>query len=272
MGLVTTFDTPSARPGGVQSVDRAVAILYLLAERSEAGVTEIASAIGVHKSTASRLLASLEGGRLVEQTTHRGSYRLGSGLLRLAAPVSGRMDVTREGRPVLEALAGEVGETVNLAVLRGTDVVNLEQVRGPATITTVNWVGQPTPLHATSGGKVLLAALAPDDLAAFLARPLPRFTPETITERPALEHELARVREQGYATTTEELEQGLDAVAAPVRDAGGHVVAAITVSGPVYRFDAARMAEVAPAVVAAGADLSRRLGYAPSTDTASSPS
>jgi DNA-binding IclR family transcriptional regulator len=272
MGLVTTSDTPSARPGGVQSVDRAVAILDVLAERSEAGVTEIASAIGVHKSTASRLLASLEGGRLVEQTTHRGSYRLGSGLLRLAAPVSGRMDVTREGRPVLEALAGEVGETVNLAVLRGTDVVNLEQVRGPATITTVNWVGQPTPLHATSGGKVLLAALAPDDLAAFLARPLPRFTPETITERPALEHELARVREQGYATTTEELEQGLDAVAAPVRDAGGHVVAAITVSGPVYRFDAARMAEVAPAVVAAGADLSRRLGYAPSTDTASSPS
>lgn len=271
---MTTFDSSSARQGGVQSVDRAVAILDLLAERSEAGVTEIADAIGVHKSTASRLLASLEAGRLVEQTTHRGSFRLGFGLMRLAAPVSGRMDVTREGLPVLEALAAEVGETVNLAVLRGTDVVNLEQVRGPATITTVNWVGQPTPLHATSSGKVLLAAFAPDDLAAFLARPLPRFTPQTITEAPALERELARVREQGYATTTEELEQGLDAVAAPVRDAGGRVVAAISVSGPVYRFDAARMAEVAPAVVAAAADLSRRLGYAPppSTDTASSPS
>lgn len=271
---MTTFDSPSARQGGVQSVDRAVAILDLLAERSEAGVTEIAHAIGVHKSTASRLLASLEAGRLVEQTTHRGSYRLGFGLMRLAAPVSGRMDVTREGLPVLEALAAEVGETVNLAVLRGTDVVNLEQVRGPATITTVNWVGQPTPLHATSSGKVLLAAFAPDDLAAFLARPLPRFTPQTITEAPELERELVRVRERGYATTTEELEQGLDAVAAPVRDAGGRVVAAISVSGPVYRFDGARMAEVAPAVVAAAADLSRRLGYAPppSTDTASSPS
>lgn len=271
---MTTFDTPSARQGGVQSVDRAVAILDLLAERSEAGVTEIAYAIGVHKSTASRLLASLEAGRLVEQTTHRGSFRLGFGLMRLAAPVSGRMDVTREGLPVLEALAAEVGETVNLAVLRGTDVVNLEQVRGPATITTVNWVGQPTPLHATSSGKVLLAAFAPDDLAAFLARPLPRFTPQTITEAPELERELVRVREQGYATTTEELELGLDAVAAPVRDAGGRVVAAISVSGPVYRLDAARMAEVAPAVVAAAADLSRRLGYAPppSTDTASSPS
>lgn len=271
---MTTFDSSSARQGGVQSVDRAVAILDLLAERSEAGVTEIADAIGVHKSTASRLLASLEAGRLVEQTTHRGSFRLGFGLMRLAAPVSGRMDVTREGLPVLEALAAEVGETVNLAVLRGTDVVNLEQVRGPATITTVNWVGQPTPLHATSSGKVLLAAFAPDDLAAFLARPLPRFTPQTITEAPALERELVRVREQGYATTTEELELGLDAVAAPVRDAGGRVVAAISVSGPVYRLDAARIAEVAPAVVAAAADLSRRLGYAPppSTDTASSPS
>ena len=81
------------------------------------------------------------------------------------------------------------------------------------------------------------------------------------------------MREQGYATTAEELEQGLDALAAPVRDAGGRVVAAISVSGPVYRFDAARMAEVAPAVVAAGAELSRRLGYAPPrTDSAAPPS
>ena len=192
--------------------------------------------------------------------------------MRLAAPVVGRMDVTREGLPVLEALATAVGETVNLAVLRGTVAVNLEQVRGPAAITTVNWVGQPTPLHATASGKVLLAAFAPDDLAAFLARPLARLTPQTVAEAPALEHELARVREQGYAMTNEELEQGLNAVAAPVRDAGGRVVAAISVSGPVYRFDAARMAEVAPAVVAAAADISRRLGYAPpSTDSASSP-
>src|ERR671923_3030505 len=123
---MTTFDTPSARQGGVQSVDRAIAILDLLAERSEAGVTDIAAAIGVHKSTASRLLASLEAGRLVEQTTHRGSFRLGFGLMRLAPPVPRRVDVTREGLPVLEALPAEVGETVNPPVLRGTDVLNLE--------------------------------------------------------------------------------------------------------------------------------------------------
>jgi DNA-binding transcriptional ArsR family regulator len=104
-----------------------VAILDLLAERSEAGVTEIADAIGVHKSTASRLLASLEAGRLVEQTTHRGSFRLGFGLMRLAAPVSGRMDVTREGLPVLEALARDV-------VVIASDIPANREVLGPAQV------------------------------------------------------------------------------------------------------------------------------------------
>jgi DNA-binding IclR family transcriptional regulator len=269
---VTKSRVPEARAGGVQSVDRAIAILELLSDQPTAGVTEIAQAIGVHKSTAFRLLASLEAGDLVEQTAHRGSYRLGFGLVRLATVVSDRLELTRQARPVCEALAAQVGETVNVAVLRGGEVVNLEQAQGPTTITTVSWVGRLTPPHATSAGKVLLAALAPEELEGFLAEELPRFTAGTVTELAALRRELARARELGYAVTVEELEPGLNAIAAPVRDRTGQVVAAISVSAPAFRLGPERIAEIAPAVAAAGADLSRRLGYGVRSAAPSSPS
>lgn len=256
----------------MQAVDRAIAILELLSERSPAGVTAIAQAIGVHKSTAFRLLVSLEANDLVEQTAHRGSYRLGFGLVRLATAVSDRLELTHQARPVCEALATQVGETVNLALLRGREVVNLEQVQGPSTITTVSWVGKPTPWHATSSGKVLVAALAPEELENFLAEELVRFTAGTITEPEALRRELTRARELGYAVTVEELEPGLNAIAAPVHDHTGQVVAALSASAPAFRLGPERLAEIAPTVVAAGADLSRRLGYGVRSTAAASPS
>src|SRR5215212_3291641 len=118
--------------GGVQSVDRAVSVLEILAKRGEAGVSEVAADIGVHKSTAFRLLAALEDRGLVEQAADRGKYRLGFGILRLAGAVSSRMDVTQQARPVCERLARELGETVNLAVAQAHYAVNLDQVRGPS--------------------------------------------------------------------------------------------------------------------------------------------
>ena len=104
--------------GGVQSVDRALIVLEILARLGEAGVTEIASELDVHKSTASRLLSSLEDRDLVEQLQDRGKYRLGVGILRLANAVSGELDVVQQGRDICERLAADVGETVNVAVRR----------------------------------------------------------------------------------------------------------------------------------------------------------
>ena len=154
--------TSEAGNSGVQSVDRALYALEILARRGETGVTELAADIGVHKSTAFRLLGALEERELVEQTHERGKYRLGFGLLRLANAVSGRLDVTQQGREICERLAAEVGETVNIAVLRSHYVVNVDQARGPSAVGTHNWVGELTPLHATSSGKVLLAFMSSD--------------------------------------------------------------------------------------------------------------
>lgn len=251
-----------ARPAAlVQSVDRALTVLEILAKRGVAGVTEIAVELGVHKSTASRLVAVLESRGFVEQLADRGKYRLGFGIVRLAGALTVQRDLAHESRRACEALAADVGETVNVAILDGDRAINISEVRGPAAIALHNWVGQSTPPHATSSGKVLLAHPAGLDLRALLGDPLTRYTAHTLADVAALERELTVVRAQGWAATVEEYELGLNALAAPVFDHEGVVVAAVSVSGPSYRLSPAVFPDVAPRLLAAAAEISRRLGH-----------
>jgi DNA-binding IclR family transcriptional regulator len=249
------------RDGGVQSVDRAISVLEILARRGEVGVSEVAAEIAVHKSTAFRLLGALEGRGLVEQTADRGKYRLGFGLIPLAGAVSDRLDITRQGREVCRRLADGFGETINLAILQEHYAVNVDQALGPSTVSTRNWVGRLTPLHCTSSGKVLLAHLPADRRAAVLAasdtEPL---TPHTLTAE-ALEEDLAEVRRHGYAIACEEYELGLNAAAAPVRDQSGQVVAALSLSGPSYRLGPDVLKERIGELVAGAGEISRRMGW-----------
>jgi DNA-binding IclR family transcriptional regulator len=262
---MSNSEPPAARAepsGGVQSVDRAVTVLEVLARRGEARVTDVAGELGVHKSTAFRLLGALQERGLVEQDTDRGRYRLGFGIVRLAGAVTARMDLTKAGRPVCERLAREIGETVNLAVLREHYAVNIDQAQGATAVAAQNWVGQLTPLHATSSGKVLLAYLPDASRDALLdAAGLTRYTDATLTRRSTVDSALESVRGNGYATTVEEYELGLNAVAAPIRAAGGQVVAAVSASGPAYRFTVARLAGCAPLLVSGADEISHRLGY-----------
>jgi DNA-binding IclR family transcriptional regulator len=255
-------DKAADSSGGVQSVDRAVSVLEILARSGGAGVSEVAADIGVHKSTAFRLLSALEDRGLVEQATDRGKYQLGFGILRLASAIPGRLDLVRQARPVLDELAVRFGETVNLAVVRSQYAVNLDQARSAAAVAAQNWVGQLTPLHATSSGKILLAYLAEDVRRQLLdAAGLGRFTERTITSRKALDVELQRALTDGYATTFEEYEDGLNAMAAPVLDHTGSVVGAVSVSGPAYRLDKARIEELVDELKAGAARISDRMGH-----------
>src|SRR4051795_12222204 len=163
---------PAATAASVQSVDRALTILELLAREGDAGVTEIAAELGVHKSTAFRLLATLEAHRLVEQDGDRGRYRLGVGNLRLAGATTARLDLVTEARPVCRQLATDTGETVNITVRSETSALYLDQVAGSSAVQSHNWVGQHIPLHATSNGKVLLSELTDAELKK--AGPTPR--------------------------------------------------------------------------------------------------
>jgi DNA-binding IclR family transcriptional regulator len=238
-----------------------VSVLEILAREGHAGVSEVAAEIGVHKSTAFRLLAALEERDLVEQNTERGKYQLGFGVLRLASAIPARLDLVRQAQPVLDDLAHRLDETINLAVVREHYSVHVQQALGSAAVASQNWVGQLTPLHATSSGKILLAHMSEGRLDEVLGAGLKSYTEHTITSRDALLEQLARAREEGFATAFEELETGLNAAAVPVRDHTGAVVGAVSASGPAYRFDKARIESVADDLKASGDRISQRMGW-----------
>jgi DNA-binding IclR family transcriptional regulator len=176
--------------------------------------------------------------------------------------VPGRLDLVRQGRPVLDELAASFGETVNLAVIRSHYAVNLDQAHGGAAVAAQNWTGQLTPLHATSSGKVLLAHLSADGRKQLLdAAGLARFTTRTLTTRKLLQAQLDQALADGFATTFEEYEDGLNAVAAPVRDHTGTVVAAVSVSGPAYRLDETRIKGITDELIAGVDRISDRMGH-----------
>ena len=247
-------------PGIIRSVDRAVAILDLLARDGWRAGAEVARDLGVHRSTALRLLGTLERHGLVERDPRTAKYRLGRRLPQLASVVTGEFDLRYMARPVCERLAGALGETVTLDVLDADEIVPIEQATGSTSVVSINWLGRRTPIHCTASGKVILA-FAPSALRQrLLERPLERRTPHTIVDRAELEEQLAAALDAGFARTYQELEVGLDAIAAPVHSADGEVVAAIDVSGPAHRLEDGRP-ELVDLTREAAADLSRRLGY-----------
>jgi DNA-binding IclR family transcriptional regulator len=247
--------------GNLQSVRRALRALELISEHGELGVTELGRKLDVHKATASRLIATLAERSFVERDPISEKYRLGFGLISLAGAAVGGNDLVRAARPILDELAERTRETVNLGVLSGGSVVYVDQVTGTRSIVSVSWVGQRTPLHCTSNGKVLLAFASDVERDRLLRSPLPKLTPRTITDVKALRGQLAEIRARGYAQTMEELEEGLNAVAAPVRGMGGDLVAALSVSGPAFRMRAVDLPRIGKLAADAAQAVSRRLGY-----------
>ncbi|ADD41521.1 transcriptional regulator, IclR family [Stackebrandtia nassauensis DSM 44728] len=254
-------DGNTSDPNHVQSVTRAVSILEFLASNEWSGVTEVGTELGVHKSTASRLLNTLESRGLVEQHVESGKYRLGLGLVHLANSVSHGPDITRQAAVGCQWLARRTEETVTLAILEGDEAVTIDQILSTSTVASRSWLGRRTPLHCTAPGKVFLANASQPWRDRILPGPHERYTDATIVDPAELRAELERVRAEGYATTNEEFEEGLSAAAAPVCAADGEVVAAIGISGPSYRLDAAGLRELAPIVREAGERASIGRGY-----------
>jgi len=236
----------------VQSADRALAILGAFSEgRPDLGVSELASELGLHKSTVSRLLATLKARGLVRREGDR--FVPGPELARLGGLAIRGLALVRMAREPLERLAADTGETVNLAVAQGEAAVNVHQVQTAHFVGMTDWTGRSAPLHATANGKVLLAFGA-----APLPSALPALTPHTLTSLDRLTEELDRARERGFAVAVEELELGLNAVAAPLLYFTGACVAAISVSGPAYRLTPERFEAVGERCRAAAEEVCAR--------------
>lgn len=252
---------------GTQSVRRALAVLAAFDDRTpEWRATPLARELGLNRTTVYRLLTALEHAGYLRRDPDGDAFRLGPESVALGARAARTSDLRSAARPALEALADEVGETATLEVLAGTETLVVDEAPGPAVLGPSMEVGTRWPAHATSTGKVLLAwdggggegpreealAALPDSLPAYTER-----TPGTIDE---LRGALARVRRCGGATVVDELEEGYVAAAAPVRDASGRVVAAVSVAGPASRLDPERLDEVSRRVREAGRRISEALG------------
>ncbi len=203
--------------------------------RPELRVSELSQRLDLNKSTVSRILGTLQKEGWVSLNPDSGKYRLGLGLISLAGVALGRLDVRGVSQPYLNDLVAATGETVNVTVLDAGECVNIERARSPQPIRYVGWIGRRTPIHCTAAGKVLLAGMKITSVETFLARPLVPYTDKTIVDRSTLQSSLAQIRSQGFAIVHEEFEEGFSAIAAPVCDHTGQVVAAISVSGPTYR-------------------------------------
>jgi len=247
----------------IQVVDRLVNLLDVLAQNPEpASLKIVAAETGLHTSTAFRILASLESHDLVERD-HAGRYHLGRKLLRLGSRVHRQLDLRAEARPILDWLRGELDETINLTVSEGDEAVYIERATTRKMMRVEQLIGSRAPLHATAVGKLFLSARGSRGCTDYVKRQrLMSLTPNTITDPAELSRAVENAARQGYALDDQEAELGVGCIAVPVRDSGGDVVAALSVSAPIER----RRLDWVPLLQQAAARLSERLGYLPTDD------
>lgn len=247
---------------GTQAVLRAIALLKAFSdEQPQLGLAELARMVGLNKTTTYRLLTALESQGLIARNPGSDSYRLGPEVITLGGRALRASDLRSVSRAELEGLAHTSGETATLEILVGADVLVLDEVSGAHLVGATHYIGARWPAHATSTGKLLLAFLPEAELEATLQRDLLPVTEHTLTTPDELRRELARICQQGYATAIEELEVGFSAIAAPVRNHDGQVVATLSINGPSARLTPKRLEGVAGIVVEASERVSRQLGY-----------
>jgi len=244
----------AGKGGGLNSAERAARLLALVLERSPRTERELRAELDLVEPELAPLVAALERHGLVQREGDR--VRPGPAALRFARAEVARGELVGHATASLRRLADESGETVNLMVPTAGGTEAIAQEDGRHLLGATSWIGRDVPDHASAAGKVFLAhGVAP------IPPRLARLTERTVADRAALETELAAVRAQGYATLVDELEPGLSGVAAPVFDAAGGVVAALTVSGPTARLPAHRLALLGRVAIEQAHAVSTRLGY-----------
>ncbi|MEE9414365.1 MAG: IclR family transcriptional regulator [Acidimicrobiales bacterium] len=244
---------------GVQTIERAFALLRALS-LGPAGVTDLASRVGLAKSTVSRLLGALEKEGAVIQRQPLGLYELGSSLDELSPAGRTGPHLMRMARPFLNELVFVTNERAGLAVREGRDVLYLDHVSAVNEVEVRDWTGLRMPLHAIASGLVLLAHADAAELSAYFTQPLEQVTDQTMVNPTLLTERVAEARGRGYVWTSGEAVEGISSVGAPVRGSNGLVEAAIHVHGPTYRFPGpGREAEVGQQLAEVADKLSEQM-------------
>lgn len=249
-----------------QSVLKTLDILDCLAVTAQPlSVQEVALRCGLSRPTAYRHLTTLLTRDYVATSGDGGHYQIGARVLSLSKSFLDRLDLPELAKPDMRELSQAVKETVYLAILDGTEMLYVGRIDSTQQVRMHCVIGTRNPLHCTALGKAVLAFLPGEARAALLDRiSLTARTPNTITDRAALEKDFALVRARGYAIDDMEIEEGIRCIGAPVFDHTGDVVAAISTSGPAFRLSLARLHDLSDAVVSASQAISGKLGYVPS--------
>ena len=258
------YDTVEPRPS---SIEKAIDILYCFdAEHPQLRLSDISAQLGLHKSTAYRLLSLLKKKGLIVACPHTQLYSLGPGLVELAWVVLRQQDLRSVCRPHLERLRQATNETVNLNTRLGNQRVCVEELESDQNIKYSQTVGLTAPLHVGAPGKALLAFLPESELSALLDElPLTAMTPSTLSDPERLRTELSIVYMRGFAISMGERSPGASAVAAPVWDGSGRPVAAVSVLGPSQRLTYEKLQVLGPEVMQVAQEISAALGYVSST-------
>jgi IclR family KDG regulon transcriptional repressor len=255
-------DTSAGGPGLVKSADRLMTVLEFLAEVRQATFSEVAAALSLPNSSAHQLLQTMARRGFLRLDPHTHRYRLGGRIWEIAHAYSDDADLITTAQPVMDRLRDQTMETVQLARLEGIENVYLAISESRHPMKLVSAVGMRLFAHATGLGKALLAGLTDEEARRRLAAvPLPRLTPNTITDPELLVRELAHIRQTGYATDREEYAIGCRCIAMPIHDSTGSVCAAMSVSVPTPRYDEAVERNVIDALADAVAAISTRSGY-----------
>src|SRR5665648_547409 len=247
----------------IKVLDKTFSILDILLQHgSTMHMTKIAEKLGLYPSTIHRILDTLRHWGYVEQEPKSQKYRLGLKALELGMAKLHQMDLVREATPCLKELVNQCNETVHLGALDGREVLYLAKEESSQTIRMISYVGKRAPLHCTALGKVLLAHLSAEERKKTLGeKVLRRLTENTITDEEELEKELGKVREQGFALDREENAKDVRCIAAPIRNYQGKVIAAISISSPIFRIDKKAQNNLKGALIETSEKISKRVGY-----------
>ncbi|MGC8753974.1 MAG: IclR family transcriptional regulator [Thermosulfidibacteraceae bacterium] len=246
----------------VKAVEHALQVLISYSEREELGVTELSNKLGLHKNNVFRLLATLEQMGYIRQNPRTEAYRLGPKIFELSVVFKYQMGLIKVARPYLEDVWSRFNETTYLGILRDIYAIYIDCIETTNTIRVVPRIGKQLPAYATAIGKAQLAYLSSGEIERlFRDRKLVKFTPNTKTDLKEIENELARVKELGYAIDYEEYQLEVRCVGAPIRDYTGRVIAAISVSGPSYRFPDDRLGLMGEMIREVANEISKALGF-----------
>ncbi|MER7796417.1 IclR family transcriptional regulator [Microbacterium sp. NPDC096154] len=251
---------PSRNLPVIESLDKGLQVLQMFQERSEVRVSDAAAELGVARSTAHRILATLAGRGFVTQDPGSKVYRTGRALMEMGLGSIGQFDIRRKAHRHMARLADELRETVNLVVLEGNACRIIDGVESDQMVRVSLRTGALVAAHASAGGKVLLAELDRAELGGLFDGSLRPLTHMTRTDIDELYADLVQVRRLGYALNYEESQVGLRAVAVPVRDHAGRVIAALAILVPAARFHDSRVADFASALLQASRDITHDLG------------